>query len=93
MANLERENRPEGGRAKVRVLIVDDSALMRRLLSDMLGSSPEIEVVGMARDGREAVAQAAQAAAGRDHARRRDAGGLGPGGAAGPAGRARGARW
>ena len=58
MANLERENRPEGGRAKVRVLIVDDSALMRRLLSDMLGSSPEIEVVGMARDGREAVAQA-----------------------------------
>ncbi len=42
------------------MLIVDDSALMRRLLSDMLGSSPEIEVVGVARDGREAVAQAAQ---------------------------------
>src|ERR1700733_5360352 len=31
---------------------------MRRLLSDMLGSSPEIEVAGVARDGREAVAQA-----------------------------------
>jgi two-component system chemotaxis response regulator CheB len=39
-------------------LIVDDSALMRRLLSDLLGSSPEIEVAGVARDGREAVVQA-----------------------------------
>jgi two-component system chemotaxis response regulator CheB len=41
----------------VRVLVVDDSALMRRLLSDLLGSAPEIEVVGVARDGREAVVQ------------------------------------
>ena len=49
--------RPERA-ARVRVLIVDDSALMRRLLSDLLGSSPEIEVVGTARDGREAVVQA-----------------------------------
>ena len=31
---------------------------MRRLLSDLLGASPEIEVVGTARDGREAVIQA-----------------------------------
>jgi two-component system chemotaxis response regulator CheB len=31
---------------------------MRRLLCDLLGASPEIEVVGMARDGREAVLQA-----------------------------------
>ncbi len=58
MANLERENSPDGGR--VRVLIVDDSALMRRLLSDLLGSSAEIEVVGVAHDGREAVVQAAR---------------------------------
>ncbi len=35
---------------KVRVLIVDDSALMRKLLSAMLGSDPEIEVVGVAAD-------------------------------------------
>jgi two-component system chemotaxis response regulator CheB len=48
------------GRPRVRVLVVDDSALMRRLLSDLLGSSPEIEVVGTARDGREAVIQAAR---------------------------------
>ncbi len=40
---------------RVRVLIVDDSALMRKLLSDMLRTAPEIEVVGTARDGVEAV--------------------------------------
>jgi two-component system chemotaxis response regulator CheB len=39
----------------VRVLIVDDSALMRKLLSEMLRSSPELEVVGTARDGEEAL--------------------------------------
>lgn len=58
MANVGRESGPGSGR--VRVLVVDDSALMRRLLTDLLGSSPEIEVVGLARDGREAVAQAAR---------------------------------
>jgi two-component system chemotaxis response regulator CheB len=34
----------------VRVLIVDDSALMRQLLSTLLASDPEIEVVGTAQD-------------------------------------------
>jgi two-component system, chemotaxis family, protein-glutamate methylesterase/glutaminase len=43
---------------RVRVLVVDDSALMRRLLTDLLGSAAEIEVVGTARDGRDAVLQA-----------------------------------
>jgi two-component system chemotaxis response regulator CheB len=46
------------GRERVRVLIVDDSALMRQLLTDLLGSAPEIEVVGLARNGREAVSEA-----------------------------------
>jgi two-component system, chemotaxis family, protein-glutamate methylesterase/glutaminase len=63
LSNLDRNlDQDEGGRAsrpkRVRVLVVDDSALMRRLLCDLLGSSPEIEVVGTARDGREAVFQA-----------------------------------
>ena len=40
------------------MLVVDDSALMRRLLSDLLQASGKIEVVGTAKDGREAVFQA-----------------------------------
>ena len=36
--------------AKIRVLIVDDSALVRRTLSDVLSSDPEIEVIGAASD-------------------------------------------
>jgi two-component system, chemotaxis family, protein-glutamate methylesterase/glutaminase len=48
----------ERERKVVRVLVVDDSALMRRLLTDLLSSAPELEVVGTARDGRDAVLQA-----------------------------------
>jgi two-component system, chemotaxis family, protein-glutamate methylesterase/glutaminase len=60
MATPDREQTPasEQIRGKVRVLIVDDSPLMRRLLSDLLGSSPMLEIAGFARDGREAVVQA-----------------------------------
>jgi two-component system chemotaxis response regulator CheB len=35
---------------KIRVLIIDDSALVRRLLTEILGSDPEIEIVGTAMD-------------------------------------------
>ncbi len=35
---------------KIRVLIVDDSALVRRILSDSLSGEPDIEVVGSAPD-------------------------------------------
>jgi two-component system chemotaxis response regulator CheB len=45
---------PESPRP-VRLLIVDDSALMRKLLGELLRSSPEIQVVGTARDGEEAL--------------------------------------
>lgn len=36
---------------KIRVLIVDDTALMRKIISDILKRDPEIEVVGTAPDG------------------------------------------
>src|SRR5262252_4824183 len=35
---------------KTRVLIVDDSAIVRKMLSDALNADPEIEVVGLASD-------------------------------------------
>jgi two-component system chemotaxis response regulator CheB len=35
---------------KIRVLVVDDSALMRQLITEMLQQDPEIEVVGTASD-------------------------------------------
>lgn len=44
---------------QVRVLVVDDSALMRRLISDLLLSDPEIDVVGQAKDGLDALAKLA----------------------------------
>src|ERR671925_1870966 len=43
---------------RIRVLIVDDSAFMRKVLQSILTSDPQIEVVGEARDGRDAVAKA-----------------------------------
>lgn len=39
----------------VRVLVVDDSAYVRKVVKQMLSRSPFIEVVGIARDGKEAL--------------------------------------
>jgi len=36
--------------AKKKVLIVDDSALVRQMLTEMLNSDPELEVIGAATD-------------------------------------------
>ncbi len=41
--------------AQVRVLVVEDSALMRRLIVDLLERDPAIQVVGVAKDGVEAL--------------------------------------
>jgi two-component system chemotaxis response regulator CheB len=43
---------------KFRVLIVDDSAFMRKVLEQIFNSDDQLQVVGHAKDGREAVAMA-----------------------------------
>lgn len=43
---------------KFRVLIVDDSAFMCRVLQEIISSDPQLQVVGQARDGSEAVSLA-----------------------------------
>ena len=43
---------------RIRVLIADDSAFMRKVLQSIFSADPQLEVVGEARDGREAVSQA-----------------------------------
>ncbi|MBM4001487.1 MAG: chemotaxis response regulator protein-glutamate methylesterase [Planctomycetes bacterium] len=45
---------------RIRVLIVDDSVVIRRLLSDILAQEPAIEVVGTASNGRIALAKLPQ---------------------------------
>jgi len=45
------------GASRSRVLVVDDSAFMRRLISDVIAESGEFDVVGTARDGVHAVTQ------------------------------------
>ena len=42
----------------VRILIVDDSAYVRKVIRQMLSRSPFLEIVGAARDGREALEMA-----------------------------------
>ncbi|MDN5343598.1 chemotaxis response regulator protein-glutamate methylesterase [Oceanotoga sp. DSM 15011] len=43
---------------KIKVLIVDDSAFMRMVLKDIIDKQPNMKVIGMARDGLEAVEKA-----------------------------------
>jgi two-component system chemotaxis response regulator CheB len=46
--------------ARIRVLIVDDSVVIRKLLTDTLSKDPELEVVDSASDGRIALARITQ---------------------------------
>src|SRR3990172_6964964 len=41
--------------SRIRVLVVDDSAFMRKIITDILAASPDIEVIGKARSGQEAI--------------------------------------
>jgi two-component system chemotaxis response regulator CheB len=43
---------------RIRVLVVDDSAFMRKVLQTIIAADPQLEVCGEARDGRDAVTQA-----------------------------------
>lgn len=44
-------------RGKIRVLVVDDSAFSRQTIKKMLESDPDIEVIGIAADGIDAIAK------------------------------------
>ncbi|WP_367340285.1 response regulator, partial [Aminivibrio sp.] len=46
--------------SRIRVLVVDDSSFMRKILSDILGADPRIEVAGTARDGDDALKKIAE---------------------------------
>lgn len=46
-----------GFNKKVRVLLVDDSAFMRKILTDIVNSTDTIEVIGVAKNGAEAINQ------------------------------------
>ncbi|HMB45860.1 MAG TPA: response regulator, partial [Candidatus Methanoperedens sp.] len=41
--------------SRIRVLVVDDSAFMRKIVTDILAESPDIEVIGKAKNGQEAI--------------------------------------
>jgi len=43
---------------KIKVLVVDDSAFMRKVISDMLSQDDEIEVVGTAKNGKDGIDKA-----------------------------------
>ena len=43
---------------KIRVLVVDDSAFMCKVLQEIINADPQLEVVGQGRDGRDGVALA-----------------------------------
>ena len=45
---------------RIRVLLVDDHDLFRRGLAEVLEEEPDIEVIGQARDGREAAEKAGE---------------------------------
>src|SRR3954468_4992703 len=54
-SSMQSVERPGVMAGVTRVLVVDDSAYVRKVVSRMLSRSPSIEVVGVARDGSEAL--------------------------------------
>jgi two-component system LytT family response regulator len=58
-AGREAPRPPAGGEPPVRALIVDDEPRARQFLERLLGEHAEVEVIGQARNGAEALAQVA----------------------------------
>jgi two-component system chemotaxis response regulator CheB len=48
----------KGTEKKIRVLVVDDSAFMCKVLEEIINADPQLEVAGQARNGRDAVVMA-----------------------------------
>ena len=42
---------------KIKILVVDDSAFMRKVITDMIESDHQMEVVGVARNGEDAISK------------------------------------
>lgn len=49
-----------GAGDRIRVLVVDDSVVIRRLVTDVLEADPQVEVVGIAQNGRIAIDKVAE---------------------------------
>ncbi|HQH80428.1 MAG TPA: chemotaxis response regulator protein-glutamate methylesterase, partial [bacterium] len=45
-------------KSKIRVLVADDSAFMRKKIVEILSSDPDINVIAVAKDGKEAIESA-----------------------------------
>ena len=58
---------------EIRVLVVDDSAVVRSIIADSIAATPGMKVVGTAGDGRQALEILDSPEAGRDHAGHPDA--------------------
>ena len=65
---------PGGAASRIRVLVVDDSLVVRRLVTDALDSDPQIEVVGRGAERPGRAAEDRRAPARRGHDGHRDAG-------------------
>ena len=42
---------------RIKVLVVEDSIFMRNVISDIINSDPQLQVIGTARDGEEALSK------------------------------------
>lgn len=51
---------PSQATRPIRILVVDDSALMRKLISEILSAQPDMEVIGTAFDGADALSKTLQ---------------------------------